>query len=90
MTSIEKQTISLTKAAALMFFVGNLLVTALGAYWGNKLALERMDSRFRIMELEYRQADELIRRDLSEVKSHFGSAIMPREPNYEQEEKKRN
>jgi len=98
MASIEKQTISLTKAATLMFFVGNLLVTALGAYWGNKLALERMDSRFRIMELEYRQADELIKRDVSEIQkkvdlavnSYIGKAIMPREPNYEQEEKKRN
>ena len=81
-----------------MFFVGNLLVTALGAYWGNKLALERMDSRFKIMDLEYRQADELIRRDLSEVKnkmdlavkSYIGKAIMPREPSYESEDKKRN
>jgi hypothetical protein len=100
MTSIEKSTISISKAAAVLVFICSMIVT----YYTTKNATEAgvnkalYEINIKINTLENK--DELILQRLDQTKanvdrlesavvSYIGKAILPKEPAQEEDRRKR-
>jgi len=78
--NIEKSNISISKATAAVIGVAHLAVTIVGVYYGNKLALSDINHRIDIIDIQYKQADELIKRDMRyNIKNYIGDAMLPAE-----------
>jgi hypothetical protein len=78
--NIEKSNISISKAVFAMGWLANLIVVVVGVYWGNKLALAEINHKIEMIDLQYKQADELIKRDIRyNFKNYIGDAMLPAE-----------
>lgn len=69
----ENVTISISKAALIVVFFLQVAGTYLASWYGNKAALKELEYKIFKVELEYKQADELMKKDF---KLDLNEAIM--------------
>jgi len=91
MTSIEKVTIPLSKAAAIGLFIGQAVVTYMASYYGNKLAIQEVNFKLEKQELQWRASDDILRNQILSINTYLNKvAIKPEEPKSENYKEERN
>lgn len=90
MIRIENGTISIKTGIAVIAIVIQVTVTIVGTYFGNKMALNNMDSKYTIITNNLQNEHLLLNRDISDLKdkysdlkaivSYRNEAVKPEEP----------
>lgn len=94
MIRIENGTISIKTGIAVISIVIQVTVTIVGTYFGNKMALNNMDSKYTIITNNLQNEHILLNRDISDLKdkyndlkaivSYRNEAVKPEEPRIKQ------
>jgi SMC interacting uncharacterized protein involved in chromosome segregation len=99
MTSVEKMTISISKAAVVLVFIVGLVINYLTTLNAVKSGIQEVKSETQIEINNLKNADKNLQSDIQNVKqdlgelkmaatSYIGKAIMPRETKYEEEKRR--
>lgn len=89
MTSTDKLTIPIKTGTVIVLFSIQFTATIVGIWAGFKIALKDIDHKIDIVSLEYKQADELMKKDIQSWDDYFSKAIRPDEIRPEQSKRKK-